>query len=72
VVSIVIAYHHLPCTRYDKDLGFGVCEATTQAGSDVCSRFVLRSNVCESSFLAERRWVKLFLGDVMGLRVMNK
>lgn len=50
-------YDHLPCSRYDKDLGFGVCEVTMKGVSDVCSRFALKSNVL---------LIEFFNGEALG------
>jgi len=39
-------YDGLPCTRFDDDLGCGVCEIKrNRLSADVCSRFVLKPQV---------------------------
>jgi hypothetical protein len=39
-------YDGLPCSRFDDDLGCGVCEIRRVGlPADVCSRFVLKSDV---------------------------
>lgn len=56
-------YDHLPCTRYDIDLGFGVCEVTINECSDVCSRFVLKPNIKSIEFFNKKA-----LGEVVACR----
>jgi hypothetical protein len=62
-VEFYCPYDNLPCCRYDKDLDFGVCEATTQSGSDVCARFVLKPNVSRIEFFSRE-----VLGEVVARR----
>lgn len=39
-------YDGLPCTRFDVDLGVGICQIKRKGCSaDVCSRFVLKLGV---------------------------
>jgi hypothetical protein len=62
-VDYYCPYDHLPCSRYDKDLGFGVCEATIEGVSDVCSRFALKPNVMRVEFFCKEA-----LGEVVARR----
>jgi hypothetical protein len=62
-VEYYCPYDHLPCSRYDGDLGFSVCEVTMKGGSDVCSRFVLKSNVIYVKFFCKKT-----LGEVVAPR----
>ena len=56
-------YDHFPCSRYDKDLGFGVCEVTMKGNSDVCPRFALKSNVMYVEFFSKKA-----LGEIVARR----
>jgi hypothetical protein len=62
-VDYYCPYDHLPCSRYDTDLGFGVCEVTMKGFSDVCSRFVLKPNVMRVEFFSKET-----LGEVVAQR----